>query len=326
MQEHTNNTDAKKKKRYLIIITALMLLALITFVLIASDIIKIKSNVPETSIDINKDNSEDNANSDDINNEGDTDSNANSNGIDENGTEGTGNSDNKSDTANDSVGDSDTFIAKPGMDVTDSEGSWTQNTAVTIFKASYDNESGDMTVNSESGVKVIAPGTSNRYNFYVNNTGNVPIEYVMTAKAIINATADGKSYNIPLEARFYNQNGQYLLGTENNWSEMKDMKNIEDQKELSVDHYNKYTLEWQWPFEGDDEFDTLLGNLAAEGNELEVIVNINVVATADTDAAGGLPKTGDTKNIAVWTGLCVCSAFLFVLLLFGRRKDEDEEY
>ncbi len=310
MQEQTKNIDAKKKKRYLIIITALMLLALITFVLIASDIIKIKSNVPETSIDVNEDNVK---TSSDLDNKADS-----------NGTEGTGNSDSKSNETNDSVGDSDTFIAKPGMNVTDSEGSWTQDTAVTIFKASYNNESGEMTVNSESGAKLIAPGTSNRYNFYVNNTGNVPIEYLMTAEAIINAKANGKSYTIPMEARFYNQDGQYLIGSENNWSDMNDMNDIADQKELSVDHYNKYTLEWRWPFEGDDEFDTLLGNLAAEGNELEVIVNLKVTATADTDAAGGIPKTGDTKNVAWWTGVSVCSAFLIVLILFGRRKDEDE--
>ena len=77
--------------------------------------------------------------------------------------------------------------------------------------------------------------------------------------------------------------------------------------------------------DGDDEFDTLLGNLAAEGEELTVKVAFNVTAAYDPNAAGGAPMTGDSSAIGLWVALLVISAFAFIILLFLRKREQDEE-
>ena len=94
---------------------------------------------------------------------------------------------------------------------------------------------------------------------------------------------------------------------------------------MSPEHQAKYTLCWSWPFDGDDEFDTMLGNLAAKGEELTVKVAFNVTAAYDPNVWGGSPITGDSSNIGLWVAFFVISAFTLIILLFLRKKENDED-
>lgn len=195
---------------------------------------------------------------------------------------------------------------------------------IQIFHAEYDND-GNITVKSDFGDKVIAPGTENSYDLYVKNVGTVPISYILEAESHITVDVNGKQTEIPIQASFYTPRGSYLLGGEEGLENLDKLDGVTDRGGLSSKHQAKYTLTWSWPYDGDDEFDTLLGNLAAEGEELIIKVAFNVTASYDPSAEGGVPATGDTTSIGLWIALFVISTFSLMILLFLRKKENDEE-
>ncbi len=195
---------------------------------------------------------------------------------------------------------------------------------IQIFCAEYDND-GKITVKSDYGNQVVAPGTENSYDLYVRNVGNVPISYVLEAQSHITVDVNGKQTEIPIKANFIDPNNNYLLGKENEADSLAKLDGVKDSSGLSPQHQAKYTLYWSWPFDGDDEFDTLLGNLAAEGEELTVKVAFNVTAAYNPNAAGGSLMTGDSSNIGLWVALFIISTFTLIILLFLRKRENDEE-
>lgn len=195
---------------------------------------------------------------------------------------------------------------------------------IQVFYAEYGKD-GEITVKSDFGDKVVAPGTENSYNLYVRNVGKVPISYILEAESRITMDVNGQQTEIPIEASFYTPHGSYLLGGEESLENLGKLDGVKDSSGLSPEHQAKYTLCWSWPFDGDDEFDTLLGNLAAEGEELTVKVTFNVTAAYDPNAGGGSPITGGSSNIGLWVALFVISTFTLIILLFLRKREQDEE-
>ncbi len=176
---------------------------------------------------------------------------------------------------------------RPNVDVVDSNAYWSGDTVVEIFRASYENESGVLTVRSAFNDKVIAPGTANSYYFDIKNTGNVGVDYTVQTFAELTSEVSGKSFLIPLEVRFYRMGGDYMLGSEQDYESMYEINGLKQQGELGKNRYARYVLDWQWPFEGNDELDTMLGNLAAEGGEIRVALRLLVTATMNDSARGG---------------------------------------
>ncbi|MGN1319961.1 MAG: hypothetical protein ACI4U6_02465 [Acutalibacteraceae bacterium] len=196
---------------------------------------------------------------------------------------------------------------------------------IQIFYAEYGND-GKISVKSEFGDKVVAPGTENQYDLYVRNVGEVPISYVLEAQSFLTVNIDGKQIEIPIEASFSAPNNNYLLGGEDNLEHLAQLDGVNDSSGLSPKHQAKYTLHWNWPFEGDDELDTLLGNLADEGEELKVKVAFNLTAVYDPDAEGGSPITGDLITVRILVALFVITVlFGLILLLFWKKREQDEE-
>ena len=195
---------------------------------------------------------------------------------------------------------------------------------IQVFYAEYGKE-GEITVKSDFGDKVVAPGTENSYNLYVRNVGKVPISYILEAESRITVDVNGQQTEIPIEASFYTPRSSYLLGGEESLENLGKLDGVKDSSGLSPEHQAKYTLCWSWPFDGDDEFDTLLGNLAAEGEELTVKVAFHVTAAYDPNAGGGSPITGGSSNIGLWVALFVISTFTLIILLFLRKREQDEE-
>lgn len=195
---------------------------------------------------------------------------------------------------------------------------------IQIFHAEYDNN-GELTVKSDFGDQVVAPGTENSYDIYVRNVGKDPISYILEAQSRITVEVNGKQTEIPIEASFYTPRDSYLLGGDNSLENLGKLDGVTDNGGLSPRNQSKYTLTWGWPFDGDDEFDTLLGNLAAEGEELTVSVAFNVTASYDPNAAGGMPITGDTSSVGLWVAVFVISTFTLIILLFLSKRENDEE-
>lgn len=195
---------------------------------------------------------------------------------------------------------------------------------IQIFHAEYDNN-GELTVKSDFGDKVVAPGTENSYDIYVRNVGKDPISYILEAQSRITVEVNGEQTEIPIEASFYTPRDSYLLGGDDSLENLGKLDGVTDNGGLSPRNQSKYTLTWGWPFDGDDEFDTLLGNLAAEGEELTVSVAFNVTASYDPNAAGGMPITGDTSSVGLWVAVFVISTFTLIILLFLSKREDDEE-
>ena len=204
--------------------------------------------------------------------------------------------------------------------VTDENGVWQGQTNIEIFRISYENGAGKVTVNSGNGEKVIAPGTANDYTFALENTCNENVKYEMTMEVYF---SDGE-HTIPVEARVFDHKGNYLAGSADAYADVLALNTVADAGTLKPGYVMPYTLQWQWPFEGDDGYDTLLGNLAMD-EDITLTIVINTTASYTPTADGGIPKTGDTSHIYLYSGMMVASgAALLLLFLLPRRKREEE--
>lgn len=216
-----------------------------------------------------------------------------------------------------------TVQAKPGFKVYDDNTVWSANTDVEIFRVRYENGSNNITVNTSDGDKLIAPGTSNKYSFTLKNTGNVSLDYQMTMQAYVTGT----DLRIPVVVRVYDHEGEYCIGSENKWEKVLNLNEVAKFGTLASDRYMNYTLEWQWPFEGDDEYDTMLGNMAVE-EDLVLTIVIKTLATQSEDPGDpgdNPPPTGDNTFM---TFLCaaISVSIVFIIIINGkRRRDRSEE-
>lgn len=208
--------------------------------------------------------------------------------------------------------------------VTDENTVWQGETDIEIFRLNYENGDGNITVQSGSGDKVIAPGTANTYRFQLENTADHAVKYEMTMEAYF--SHDDKP--IPVNARVYDKYGTYYAGTRDIMADVLELNKVSDSGTLKAGYIMPYTLEWEWPFEEDDAYDTWLGNQAVN-EDITLTIVINTLATytpepavSDGDAP---PKTGDTVMIyALGTMLVSGTALLFLLVLPLRRREEEE--
>lgn len=209
-----------------------------------------------------------------------------------------------------------------------------------IFKISYDNENGQTTVIGANGSadKLIAPGTTNLYQFTLQNPGDVSLDYTLTIEAYVTGT----DLHIPVNARMWDYTNKYLVGGSDGMVDVMELNTVEESGELGAGRYAVYNLEWEWPFERTDEngdltsndaFDTMLGNLAAD-EDLVLHIVIRTTAAYDDDPddpnAGQVkpPQTGDNAPIVLLSVLCVGSlaglcAMLFAFFKSGRKEKQE---
>jgi len=155
---------------------------------------------------------------------------------------------------------------------------WDTDTKVEIFKTSYQNAQGQITVAGENGAKVIAPGTENDYTFALLNNGRGWLDYKMTMSAFFEGLSDDKV--IPVEVRVVS-GSNWLLGDENNWTPVLELNTVEELSVVQPRMAAVYTLEWRWPFEYDvdgdgdisdgDALDTWLAN---QGEDITLTIQI----------------------------------------------------
>ena len=118
-----------------------------------------------------------------------------------------------------------------------------------------------MTVLSQNGDNIIAPGTVSVYRFCMYNQGNMAVEYDLGFT--FQLTIDDKAANaqsFPLQIRMTRTDGEYVLGGADEWLSLAAGKLGEYKGVVGASSYEEFTLELMWAFEGNDELDTALGN------------------------------------------------------------------
>lgn len=213
--------------------------------------------------------------------------------------------------------------SKAAFEARDENVVWSGETDIEIFSIRYENKSGEVTVRSQDGAKVLAPGVGGSYSFELANTGKVSLDFTMEMDAWYSDT----QYQIPVVVRVTDSADQYLLGSAEEAAEVLKLKEVQDSGTIAAGYVKRYTLEWEWPFEDNDAYDTMLGN-AAMDEDIVLTVQIRTTAegSSDPDAPGGdVPKTGDDARVGVYALLMVISlaGILVVLLLY--RKEEGNE-
>ena len=214
------------------------------------------------------------------------------------------------------------FLSSNWFRVTDENTVWKGETDVEIFRVSYENGQGQVTVASASGDKVIAPGTSNSYSFTLENTSDHSVEYIMEMEAYF---SDG-DHKIPVNARVFDKYGTYYAGTEDAMVEVEELNNVSDSGKLKAGYQMPYTLQWEWPFEGDDSYDTLLGSLAVD-EDITLTIAINTTATYtpdDSSSDGESPQTGDSFELGLAIGVMAFSGLALIFLLVNKRRKGEE--
>ncbi len=98
--------------------------------------------------------------------------------------------------------------------------------------------------------EIIAPGSSNVYNFMVKNNVDTNIEYNILF------TEDNK-HNIPMVFKL-KKNNEYVLGNEKKWLDIDDF--ILESNELKINSNDLYSLEWKWK---DSKYDESIGMIEA---------------------------------------------------------------
>lgn len=188
----------------------------------------------------------------------------------------------------------------PQFDLSGDTDVWEGNTLVELFKCEYENEDGEITVSGDGVSKLIAPGTSNSYTFTLKNTGSVSLDYEMQMRAYVTINMD---VSLPIVVRLVDHDGEYLVGATDGWADVMELNNVEKKGVLASDRYANYTLEWMWPFEGDDTLDTYLGDLSGGADvDITLTIEINTYAIQSSDPndpGDNPPQTGDNTLITV---------------------------
>ena len=192
------------------------------------------------------------------------------------------------------------IVSKQPEFVTDDEkGAWSTGRNIDIFKTEYSGGEGKTTVASSDGTKVIAPGTQTTYEFVMYNNGNMAVVYATDLDFRLKVGEETVSAeDFPLKVRLVNTLGEYIIGSEYQWVSVHDASLDQYSATLGASSYQDFELQLKWDFHGgNDELDTLYGDLAAErGVSLSMTLNTYAVEHDDPRAEGGKLINSDTRH------------------------------
>ncbi len=213
-------------------------------------------------------------------------------------------------------------VKEPNIEFSDDKTVWGTDTKIELFKVSYENGKQVITVKSDNGDKLIAPGTENTYTFKLKNTGNVALDY--TLEIVAYCTPEG--IEIPITGRICRYDGEWVAGGKEEYVSVEKLNEVTDSATLGAGKYTYYTVDWQWLFEsGNDEFDTLLGNMAKDEDvSFTIVIKTTATESDDPNADDGIipPKTGDDSHLTLWIILMIGSFVMLFLLLFTNKKEK----
>ena len=198
---------------------------------------------------------------------------------------------------------------------------WLGLTDVELFKVSYENGEGIVTVDG-GGEKVIDPGTSHVYSFTLTNNADVALDYSLNLSALMNFG----DHDIPLKVRLRTADGDYAVGSETSFEDMDNLEDVVTKNTLGAGRCHTYTLEWEWAFEdGNDEYDTFLGSVMVGTQSATITLTIETEAmqSADPDNNNGdLPPTGDDNSTFWWFLLAILAMAAIYGIYKARERQE----
>lgn len=240
---------------------------------------------------------------------------------------------------------------KPGMITHDDNVQWEIETDVDLFKTEYTGPDGSITVRSDNGDKVIAPGTTHEYRFSLKNTGNISLDYTMELASLFTL----QNHDLPIRVRL-KSGDKWIVGSDEAWEDPDELESIVERSSLDVGRSAEYVFEWLWPFEDgiddalllNDLNDVIAANAAVE-QEVHFQLEIRTISVVTPGAA---PSNPDGTPIlvplvrwnflrhAVFPGMLLGISLILILLwrtpiyitgfaeavpgtefAFGRKKD-----
>ncbi len=172
----------------------------------------------------------------------------------------------------------------------DTDGVWEEHNLVNIFSSTYTNGENEMTVVSQDGDKVFAPGQNAIYSFCMVNGGNMAVRYDFQFSFVLKiAGKEANASSFPIAIRLTDTNGKYLVGAEEKGLSIPAGVAAAADGVLGASSYEQFTLNLEWEFEGNDELDTLLGNEATKSDiELTFTIDSYAEEHEDSRAQGGV--------------------------------------
>ena len=219
----------------------------------------------------------------------------------------------------------------PSVDFEDEGGKWLSGRNTDIFHAEYKNGEGKSTVVSQDGTKLIAPGVQTSYKFTMQNTGNMAVTYQTDLKFTLKiGDVVQENYYFPLKVKLLNDRGEYVIGDETEWVDVQDATLYSYPGLLGANSYENFEFLLNWEFEGgNDELDTLYGDLSAEkGVTLTLKIKTYAEEAPDPAAQGGnrievegTPEYGGTIRWLWLTLLMINSGILvfYIAWLMNKR-------
>ncbi len=218
--------------------------------------------------------------------------------------------------------------AEPAVITYDDKVQWTVNTDIDLFKTAYAGDDGELTVKSGKGDKIIAPGTSNEYEFSLKNTGNLSLDYTM----LIDSEFSLFSRDLPMLVRL-RSGDRWIIGGENSWVDTDSLSRVVESGTLGVNKYITYTFEWQWPYELDDEDARRLNDIndtaIADASVYQDVTFDLAIETQSVASPGAVPVGGNGIELAeplvLWNVLsrivfpALLAGILLILLILLRR-------
>ena len=171
-------------------------------------------------------------------------------------------------------------------------------------------------VTSSGEHKVIAPGTRNEHILYITNEFDFALDYKISY-----TSSFGDEIILPILVKLRNNEGKYLIGSESTYGHVKDLKTV-DLNTVGSNRYQYYVFEWYWPFESDDENDTLLGDLTiTQDVSLTLEVKLDASASEDVDSKKGIPLPKE-KDELVSQSVLISSTIVvaLIVLVFASRS------
>ena len=177
----------------------------------------------------------------------------------------------------------------PSFEMRDDE-IWETNAEIDIFSFKYVNGENVVTVLSQDGSDVIAPGTTSEYDFSMYNDGNMAMKYELSFSFTLSVKGEKTDVKIfPLSIRLKNSSNSYVIGDANSWKKLKTGEMGIYKGVLGASSYERFFLEICWEFDGNDELDTVVGSQSAK-DPIDLKFNIHTFAETHTNPStqGGI--------------------------------------
>ena len=119
-----------------------------------------------------------------------------------------------------------------------------------------------------------------------------------------------------------------MTGSATEWKPVLDLNQTKSGG-LNPSQTEDYTLNWRWPFErtdgegldANDAFDTMLGNLSADGEPISLHIRITIIAEQDEPI-----PTGEGNDVLIWSlvsGIALVLIVVFLFILAKKRREEE---